>query len=255
MNSLRTPGARPRRPRLLHELEQGHWRRIAAPQPRSDDPGVSSASLLIPGDDRGEEPLGDGAVGHELGDLPAGVEVVAQREIDLPVRDLLGLFGLRGRRRDPLLDDQRRNQAPKQGQPRAGVAAQPPPLLPQRHQAPLRRSSRPSAASFSLTSSSDLRPKFLTLTTSSSVFCSRSPRVLIPARFRQLYGRTERSSSSTGMPAILLDSSACGPTTTSGPTAVPTNSRKSSISRRADSCSASSGRMLPSVHTSSTSRS
>ena len=49
----------------------------------------------------------------------------------------------------------------------------------------------------SLISFSDLRPKFLVLSISGSVFCTSSLMVRMLAFLRQLYDRTDSSSSST----------------------------------------------------------
>ena len=59
------------------------------------------------------------------------------------------------------------------------------------------RGSAPSSCRISLISLSDLRPKFLVLSISPSVFCTSSRIVRMFAFFRQLYDRTESSSSST----------------------------------------------------------
>src|SRR5579872_7048818 len=211
---------------LLDQLEEGHRRCVAAPRRRPDHPGVPATPLLIPRRHGGEQPLDHRTIGEHSGDLPTRVQVVLERQVDHPVGDLLRLLRLVLGGRRLLVHDKRRHQTAEQGEPRPGVPSQAPSLLSQAHQAPLRRNSSPRAASFSLTSSSDFRPKFLTFTTSSSVRWSRSPRVLIPARFRQLYGRTDRSSSSIGIVASLFVSSACGPTATSAPAVVPTNRRK-----------------------------
>src|SRR5687768_2373633 len=64
------------------------------------------------------------------------------------------------------------------------------------------RSPRPRASRVSLTSSIDLRPKFGIAASSDSDFCTRSPTVWMPARFRQLYERTPSSSSSIRMSSI-----------------------------------------------------
>ena len=52
-------------------------------------------------------------------------------------------------------------------------------------------------ARISLISFSDLRPKFFVFSISASVFCTSSRMVLMFAFFRQLYERTDSSSSST----------------------------------------------------------
>ena len=60
----------------------------------------------------------------------------------------------------------------------------------------------PASVRVSMTSSIDLRPKFGIAFSSDSDFCSRSPTVWMPARFRQLYERTPSSSSSIRMSSI-----------------------------------------------------
>src|SRR6266850_4955024 len=58
---------------------------------------------------------------------------------------------------------------------------------------------RPILERISLISLSDLRPKFFVLSISASVFVTSSPIVRIFAFFRQLYDRTDNSSSSTDL--------------------------------------------------------
>ena len=65
-------------------------------------------------------------------------------------------------------------------------------------------SSKPSSLSLSKTSSRDLRPRLRTFIISSGVLLTSSATVLIPALLRQLYERTESSSSSILISTALV---------------------------------------------------
>ena len=56
---------------------------------------------------------------------------------------------------------------------------------------------------------SDLRPKFFVLSISASVFCTSSRIVRMFAFFRQLYERTDSSSSSTLLSRFSFDTAPC----------------------------------------------
>ena len=64
----------------------------------------------------------------------------------------------------------------------------------------------------SLISFSDLRPKFLVLSISTSVFCTSSLIVRMSAFLRQLYDRTDSSSSSTLFSRFSFEAT-CGSST------------------------------------------
>src|SRR5512132_851536 len=126
------------------------------------------------------------------------IALLGERDQSLQLR-LYGLcLGLG--RLNPLVIDHFAAQIHEQGLPMGGVPGELAALLGVPHQ-PARRLS-PRASRVSLTSSIDLRPKFGIAASSDSDFCTRSPTVWIPARFRQLYERTPSSSSSIRMSSI-----------------------------------------------------
>ena len=117
---------------------------------------------------------------------------------------------------------------------------------------------RPISARISLISFKDFRPKFLVFSISASVFCTRSPMVLMLAFCRQLAERTDSSSSSTDRKRFSFSfSSFLGSSIGAG-------SSVSSKLMKMESCSltifaakatASAGVTDPLLHTSSESRS
>src|ERR1051326_5294340 len=121
----------------------------------------------------------------------------------------------------------------------------------------LRPKDSPMSASISLISFSDLRPKFLVFSISASVFCTSSPMYLMSAFCRQFAARTESSSSSTGRKRFSLSASdaAAAGASASGSSSKLMKNESWSCRMRAAYATASSGRTLPSVHTSSVKRS
>ncbi|CVY86419.1 Uncharacterised protein [Streptococcus pneumoniae] len=104
--------------------------------------------------------------------------------------------------------------------------------------------------SLSFTSSKLLRPRFRTFIISASDFSVKSCTVLIPARFKQLYERTDKSSSSIVRSKIRSSDSVSASFITSVDLAISVrfvNKSRCSVKIRAESPKASSGIIVPFV--------
>src|SRR5581483_9250355 len=243
----------------VHELEIGHRRGVALARAELHDARVAAGAVLEARRDLGEEVMHDLLRPQVRERLPAGVDRAFPAERDHLLGDRPHGLGLRLRRADPAVLDQRRRQVRVQRLAVRRVAAEllPRALVPQAGSSSPRRVS-PWPASVSLTSSIDFLPKFGIVPSSVSVLETRSPMVSMPTRFRQLYERTPSSSSSIGkfsIPCASDGSAACSAAASANPSIFSMSVKIASwrISSSAACAIASRGSSEPSVVTSRTS--
>src|SRR5215211_4739709 len=183
------------------QLEEDHFRGVGLPRSQLQDAGVPAGAVGVARGDLLEQLVDHELVLAEAGHRQAARVVVALlRERDQPLELGLHRLGLRLGGLNALVVDHLAAEVHEQRLAVRRVTRQLPPLLLMPHQ-PARRFS-PRASRVSLTSSIDLRPKLGIAASSDSDFCTRSPTVWMPARFRQLYERTPSSSSSIRMSSI-----------------------------------------------------
>src|SRR5690606_18352547 len=227
-----------RLPAPLHQLHDAHGGGVAAARSEFQQAGVPAPPIGIAGCNFVEQSLQHILVRQEGSCLPAGMQIAPLAESNHFVHQGPHRPGLGLRRLNPLVPEQLRDQMAQQGPAMGFRAAQflhlhfsshlPAALwfpseprfivangFSVRRQSSLLRRDNPRAASFSVTSCSDFFPRLRTFIMSSSVRRVNSSTVLMPARFRQLYERTDRSSSSMVISKMRLRSSTSFSTSTS----------------------------------------
>eukprot|EP01022_Parablepharisma_sp_SALTPOND_P013736 TRINITY_DN18452_c0_g1_i1.p1 TRINITY_DN18452_c0_g1~~TRINITY_DN18452_c0_g1_i1.p1 ORF type:complete len:655 (-),score=144.50 TRINITY_DN18452_c0_g1_i1:937-2901(-) len=198
--------------------------------------------------------------------LAPGVQIAPLGQGDHLLGHPLQLLGLGVGGLDLLVLEQRGDHVAKHGPAVRGGAAEPAVVLAVSHfsfvlassSSRAGKSSRlmprdsPISVSISLISFKDLRPKFLVLSISDSLFCTNSPMYLMSAFFRQLALRTLSSSSSTVRKrfSLRVGSSSVSSWSGSGSSWKLMNMDSCSLRILAAQATASSGRTAPLVYTS-----
>src|SRR5579875_2933162 len=199
------------------ELDIGHGRTVALARPELQDAQVAAGTVGVGGPDLLEELVGHLLVPDEGDHLALVVDAALHCLRDELLGDGPQRLGLRlGRLDRPRVGrHERGEEVPHHRLLVGGVPAEAPRLARGgRHQKPpgLSRRARPRSSSRTSTSSSDFWPKFVMASSSSGVRWISSPTVLLWARLRQLWGRSERSRSSigrsrSGEPLVVLPAS------------------------------------------------
>src|SRR5262249_26023716 len=188
-------------------------RAVAFAVSQLDDSTVTAIPIGETRSNRIEYFLGDGFAQDVCLDLPASVEIIALAESDHLFRERPHFFGLRQSGHQAAVIEKVRDKIPGQRPPMRHIPAELSICVSMSHSvcsdcagttgrpcsSTFIPSCRPMLCRISLISLRDLRPKFLVLSISASVFVTNSPIVRILAFFRQLYERTESSNSSTDL--------------------------------------------------------